>query len=135
MGNKRFDFYCAYIDPDEQATKTPAKRLYSVTGPFPATTASRAMTMFWKEMGEDYGWGKKDVVLIGVQPGGLTPDMKKQYEEDEVDETDDGEIAERLTDDGDVDYSSDEDLVEEEIEEDDDDEDDLEFEDEIEDED
>lgn len=84
MGNKRFDYYCAYIDPDEIASKTPAKRLYSVWTAIPATTAQRAATIFWKEVMLEEEWTKKDVVLIGIMPGGLTPAMKKGWtEEDE----------------------------------------------------
>lgn len=82
MGNKAWEMYCSYIDPDEIADKTPAKRLYSVAGPYKATSVSRTMSQFWKEMA-DYGWTKRDVVLIGVMPGGLTPDMKKDFEEED----------------------------------------------------
>lgn len=118
MGNKRFDYYCAYIDPDEIKLKTPAKRLYSVWPVIQATTVSRASTIFWKEVLADEGWGKKDIVLIGVMPGGLTPDMKKDYvapadlddeDEEEVEEVEEETVLEIEDDEDDDEFEDEED--------------------------
>lgn len=81
VGNKSWDYSVAYIDPEEQATKTPAKRLYSKMR-VKATTANRAITIVFNNLKAEYGWTRKDVVILGVMPIGLTQAMRK---EDEVD--------------------------------------------------
>jgi hypothetical protein len=120
MGNKRYDYYCAYVDPDEIASKTPAKRLYSVAGPYGATSVSRAVSQFWKEMMDEFEWGKRDIVLIGCQPAGLDPSMRKEDDEDEEFEEELEEEVGDVPDEGD--------------DEDEEDDDELDFEDDAEDE-
>lgn len=139
MGNKSFEMYCAYIDPEELRTKTPSQRLYSVAGPFKATSVTRTLSQFWNEMATEFGWGKKDVMLIGVQPGGLTPDMKKGFVEDDEDVVDTEEVVadealtEQLQEDAESEEDDDDEESVEEIEEDEDDEDEDEIEDDEED--
>lgn len=75
MANKNFDFYVRFIDPDEAAANTPAKRRERVAGPYSATTVQRALSKFFSEYaslapGEknQYGdvWLKKNVVVLDV---------------------------------------------------------------------
>lgn len=49
MANKNFDFYVRFVDPDEAAANTPAKRRERTTGPYAATTVQRALSKFYAE--------------------------------------------------------------------------------------
>jgi hypothetical protein len=84
-GNKTLDYYMAYHDPS-QAEFTPAKRRYSVWGPIQATTAGRAISKFWKEVSDEEGWGKDDIILIGIMPD---PSMVTKLDEDDEEEIED----------------------------------------------
>lgn len=84
-GNKSLDYYFSYHDPS-QAAFTPAKRRYSVWGPIVATSAGRAMSKFWKEVLDEEGWGKDDIVLLGVMP---SPSDVTKLDDEIEDEEDD----------------------------------------------
>lgn len=90
--------------------KTGAKRRHSTKRGYQATTAGRALTKFWKDVAEESGWGKDDILVIGIMPIGLPerkrgatelPDPEPEYEdvdedvdedvEDEDDEDEDDE--------------------------------------------
>lgn len=83
MGNRKFDFYVRYIDPEEVERTTPAKREERVAGPYPATTVQRAMSQFYSEYAPKSGnvsepnsenilglvWAKAKIVVVDVMRG------------------------------------------------------------------
>lgn len=69
-GNKTLDYQVAYYGPD-QLKDTPARRYYLVAEGISATSVSRALSKFFKEILEEEGWGKTDVVVVGCMPTDL----------------------------------------------------------------
>lgn len=77
MANKSFDFFVRFIDPEEAARTTPAKRRERVAGSYNSTSVGRALTKFFNEQKEDNGWLKKDLVILDVMrsPKQVGPQM------------------------------------------------------------
>lgn len=83
MGNRKFDFYVRYIDPEEVERTTPAKREERVAGPYPATTVQRCLSQFYSdvadkpvdgESGQERAsrnilWLKAKIVVVDVMRG------------------------------------------------------------------
>lgn len=82
-GNKPWEYVVAYYPPD-QMRLTPSKRTHEVWQlDGTATTAGRAITKFWQEVQEIEGWGKDDIVMVGVMPLGLPPRVQEEEEEED----------------------------------------------------
>lgn len=79
MGNRNYDFFVRYIDPDEAAIATPAKRRERISGCYSSTTVGRALTKFYADVadkpdiptrpGRTAPWLKKDIVILDVMRG------------------------------------------------------------------
>lgn len=88
-GNKTLSFHIAYYTP-EQRTEVPSKRYYTVEEDVPGTSVSRALGKFWRIMADEYGYGKKDLLVVGCMPVDL-PNGREGVEEDVDDEEDTAE--------------------------------------------